>query len=158
MLKIEVAGFGPHAFSSTAATNALDHDAHVAKVQDWLRHANIATIKVYDRRQMLPEDGPTFNVSNSYLSIGTIRAATPAFEIRSISTNFMCCRHTADKARIFIDSSFGLPDTPNVVCKDGQSNTDACYRGVIKIISQRYEYWNRVYPITRRLQAIPYND
>jgi integrase/recombinase XerD len=33
-LKIDVAGFGPHSLRATAATNALDHDADSAKVQE----------------------------------------------------------------------------------------------------------------------------
>lgn len=61
-LHIDVAGFGPHALRATAATNALDHGADIAKVQEWLGHANIATTKVYDRRQSRPEDSPTFKV------------------------------------------------------------------------------------------------
>ena len=60
---ISVAGFGPHALRATAATNALDHEADIAKVQEWLGHANIATIRLYDRRQQRPEDSPTFKVS-----------------------------------------------------------------------------------------------
>lgn len=62
-LRIDVAGFGPHALRATAATNALDHGADIAKVQEWLGHANIATTKVYDRRQSRPEDSPTFKVA-----------------------------------------------------------------------------------------------
>lgn len=62
-LQIDVAGFGPHALRATAATNALDHGADIAKVQEWLGHANIATTRVYDRRQNRPEDSPTFKVT-----------------------------------------------------------------------------------------------
>lgn len=62
-LQIDVTGFGPHALRATAATNALDHGADIAKVQEWLGHANIATTKVYDRRQSRPEDSPTFKVT-----------------------------------------------------------------------------------------------
>lgn len=62
-LKMDVAGFGPHALRATAATNALDHDADIAKVQEWLGHANIATTRIYDRRKMRPEDSPTFKVA-----------------------------------------------------------------------------------------------
>lgn len=62
-LKIDVAGFGPHALRATAATNALDHNADIAKVQEWLGHANIATTRVYDRRKTRPEDSPTFKVT-----------------------------------------------------------------------------------------------
>ena len=53
----------PHALRATAATNALDHEADIAKVQEWLGHANIATTRIYDRRKMRPEDSPTFKVS-----------------------------------------------------------------------------------------------
>ena len=53
---------GAHALRATAATNALDHDADIAKVQEWLGHANIATTRIYDRRKMRPEDSPTFKV------------------------------------------------------------------------------------------------
>ena len=59
---IDVEGFGPHALRATAATNALEHDADIAKVQQWLGHANISTTRVYDRRQMRAEDSPTFRV------------------------------------------------------------------------------------------------
>lgn len=62
-LKIDVAGFGPHALRATAATNALDHNADIAKVQEWLGHANIATTRIYDRRKTRPEDSPTFKVT-----------------------------------------------------------------------------------------------
>lgn len=62
-LQIDVAGFGPHALRATAATNALNHGADIAKVQEWLGHANIATTRVYDRRCSRPEDSPTFKVT-----------------------------------------------------------------------------------------------
>lgn len=62
-LQIDVAGFGPHALRATAATNALDNGADIAKVQEWLGHANIATTRIYDRRQSRPEDSPTFKVT-----------------------------------------------------------------------------------------------
>lgn len=54
---------GAHALRATASTNALDHDADIAKVQEWLGHANIATTRLYDRRRTRPEDSPTFKVS-----------------------------------------------------------------------------------------------
>ena len=53
---------GAHALRATAATNALDHHAEIAKVQEWLGHANIATTRLYDRRQSRSEDSPTFKV------------------------------------------------------------------------------------------------
>ena len=55
--------FAPHSLRATAATNALDHAADIAKVQEWLGHANIATTRIYDRRTTRPEDSPTFKVS-----------------------------------------------------------------------------------------------
>jgi len=61
--KIEILGFGAHSLRATAATNALDHEADIAKVQEWLGHANIATTRLYDRRSSRPEDSPTFKIS-----------------------------------------------------------------------------------------------
>jgi integrase/recombinase XerD len=49
--------------TATAATNALDHQADIAKVQEWLGHANISTTRIYDHRKTRPEDSPTFKVS-----------------------------------------------------------------------------------------------
>ena len=34
--------------------------ADIAKVQEWLGHANIATTRIYDHRRTRPEDSPTF--------------------------------------------------------------------------------------------------
>lgn len=55
-------GIGVHSLRATAATNALDHEADIAKVQEWLGHANISTTRLYDRRKSRPEDSPTFRV------------------------------------------------------------------------------------------------
>ena len=54
--------FGPYAMRATAATNALSHDADIAKVQEWLGHANVRTTRLYDRRKTRPEESPTFRV------------------------------------------------------------------------------------------------
>lgn len=54
---------GVHSLRATAATNALDHDADIKKVQEWLGHANISTTQIYDRRRSKPEDSPTFKVT-----------------------------------------------------------------------------------------------
>ncbi|WP_435530742.1 tyrosine-type recombinase/integrase [Paraburkholderia fungorum] len=61
--RINVQGFGVHSLRATAATNALEHEADIAKVQEWLGHANIATTRIYDRRKSRPEDSPTFKVA-----------------------------------------------------------------------------------------------
>jgi site-specific recombinase XerC len=53
----------PHALHATAATNALDHQSDIAKVQEWLGHANIATTRIYDHRKTRPKDSPTFKVN-----------------------------------------------------------------------------------------------
>jgi len=53
---------GPHAMRATAATNALEHDADITKVQDMLGHADISTTRGYDRRRSKPEDSPVFRV------------------------------------------------------------------------------------------------
>jgi hypothetical protein len=50
----------PH--ETTAATNALEHGADIAKVQEWLGHRNISTTRLYDKRNTRPEDSPTFKV------------------------------------------------------------------------------------------------
>ncbi|MEE4139998.1 tyrosine-type recombinase/integrase [Pseudomonas viridiflava] len=60
--QIHVDGLGVHGLRATAATNALEHDADIAKVQIWLGHANISTTRLYDRRGQRPEDSPTFKV------------------------------------------------------------------------------------------------
>ena len=59
---IDVQGLGVHGLRATAATNALEHEADIAKVQHWLGHANISTTRLYDRRKNRPEDSPTFRV------------------------------------------------------------------------------------------------
>jgi integrase/recombinase XerD len=59
---VNIEGFGAHSLRATAATNALDHEADIAKVQEWLGHANIATTRLYDRRKTRPEDSPTSKV------------------------------------------------------------------------------------------------
>jgi len=60
---IDTVGFCVHSLRATAATNALDHDADIAKVQEWLGHASISTTRLYDKRRSRPEDSPTFKVS-----------------------------------------------------------------------------------------------
>lgn len=59
---IQVDGLGVHGLRATAATNALEHEADIAKVQIWLGHANISTTRIYDRGQNRPEDSPTYKV------------------------------------------------------------------------------------------------
>lgn len=61
-LNIEVNGLCVHSMRATAATNALSHEADIAKVQEWLGHANVSTTRLYDRRKTRPEDSPTFRV------------------------------------------------------------------------------------------------
>jgi len=39
---------------ATAATNALSNDAEIAKVQEWLGHANVSTTGA----RHVPEDSP----------------------------------------------------------------------------------------------------
>lgn len=59
---LEVVGFCTHALRATAATNALENQADIAHVQEWLRHASIATTRLYDKRRSRPADSPTFKV------------------------------------------------------------------------------------------------
>jgi integrase/recombinase XerD len=58
----QVIGLCVHSLRATAATNALSHEADIAKVQEWLGHANVSTTRLYDRRKTRPEDSPTFRV------------------------------------------------------------------------------------------------
>ena len=60
---VHVEGLCLHALRATAATNALEHEADIAYVQEWLGHSNISTTRLYDRRRSRPEDSPTFKVS-----------------------------------------------------------------------------------------------
>lgn len=62
---IQIENFSPHALRATAATNALENGADIAKVQELLRHANISTTRLYDRRQSRPEDSATFKIDFS---------------------------------------------------------------------------------------------
>jgi hypothetical protein len=61
-LSAEVMGLCVHSRRATAATNALSHDSDIAKVQEWLGHANVSTTRLYDRRKGKSEDSPTFRV------------------------------------------------------------------------------------------------
>lgn len=61
-INLKVNGFCVHSLRATAATNALSHEADIAKVQEWLGHKDISTTKLYDRRKTRPEDSPTFEV------------------------------------------------------------------------------------------------
>jgi len=58
----DVRGFCVHSLRATAATSALAHGADIAKVQEWLGHANVSTTRIYDRRRWRPEESPTFRV------------------------------------------------------------------------------------------------
>lgn len=48
----------PHVLRTTLITNALEHQADIAKVQELAGHASIATTRLYDRRENRPEDSP----------------------------------------------------------------------------------------------------
>jgi integrase/recombinase XerD len=61
-IEAQVKGLCVHSLRATAATNALAHQSDIAKVQQWLGHANISTTRLYDRRKSKPEDSPTFRV------------------------------------------------------------------------------------------------
>lgn len=59
---ISASPFSPHSLRATSATNALEHSADIAKVQQWLGHANVSTTRLYDRRKSRPEESPTFQI------------------------------------------------------------------------------------------------
>ncbi len=65
MRQVGIAGenMGPHALRATAATSALENNADIVRVQEWLGHASISTTRVYDRRHSKPGDSPTFHVN-----------------------------------------------------------------------------------------------
>jgi len=58
----EVNGPCVHSLRATTAPNALSHEADIAKVQEWLGHANVSTTELYNRRKMRPEDSPTLRI------------------------------------------------------------------------------------------------
>lgn len=62
-ITVDVHGFCIHSLRATAATNALAHHADIAKMQEWLGHANVSTTQIYDKRRSRPEDSPTFKVA-----------------------------------------------------------------------------------------------
>jgi integrase/recombinase XerD len=61
-ITVDVHGFCVHSLRATAATNALAHNADIAKVQEWLGHANVSTTRIYHKRRSRPEESPTFKV------------------------------------------------------------------------------------------------
>jgi hypothetical protein len=54
-ISAEAIGVCVHSMRATAATNALSHEADIAKVQEWLGHANVSTTRLYDRRKSKPD-------------------------------------------------------------------------------------------------------
>lgn len=61
-LVADVLGVCAHSMRATAATNALDNRADIAKVQEWLGRADISTIRMYDKRLSRPENSLSFKV------------------------------------------------------------------------------------------------
>jgi Phage integrase family len=61
-ITVDVHGFCVHSLRATAVMNALAHNADIAKVQEWLGHANVSTMRIYHKRRSQPEESPTFKV------------------------------------------------------------------------------------------------
>jgi integrase/recombinase XerD len=61
-INAEEIGLSVYSLRATAATNALSNEADIAKVHEWLGHANVSTTRLYDRRKTRPEDSPTSHV------------------------------------------------------------------------------------------------
>lgn len=59
----KIYGFCVHSLRATAATNALENDADIAKVQEWLGHSNISTTRLYDKRGAKVEESPSFHIN-----------------------------------------------------------------------------------------------
>jgi len=53
---------GAHALRATAAPNALDHQADIVKVQEWLGHAHVSTTRIYNHRKTRPKDSPALKI------------------------------------------------------------------------------------------------
>jgi integrase/recombinase XerD len=62
-ITLDVHSFCVHSLRATAAANALAHNAGIAKVQEWLGHANVSRTRIYDKRRSRPEESPTFKVA-----------------------------------------------------------------------------------------------
>jgi site-specific recombinase XerD len=65
---------GAHALRATAATDALDHEADIAKVQECLAHANISTTRIYDHRKTSQRSKLRLDQrhSDTFFTVGTI--------------------------------------------------------------------------------------
>jgi len=74
-INTDVHGFCVPALRITAATNVLAHNADIAKVQEGLGHAFIATTRLYDRRQSQPERCNTERAKKIYCTAGGMIAA-----------------------------------------------------------------------------------
>lgn len=57
-------GSGAPALRAMTVTHALEHDADIAEVQEWVGHANMATVRLHDCRKMRPEAWPTFKIGS----------------------------------------------------------------------------------------------
>ena len=55
-------GFRTHSLRATAAANALEHRAGIAKVQEWPGHAGVSSTRLYGKRQSRPGDSPALPV------------------------------------------------------------------------------------------------
>jgi len=58
----DVPGLCGHVLRTTAATTALSNNADRATVQEWRGHRDIATTRMYEKRQSKPEDSLTLTV------------------------------------------------------------------------------------------------
>ncbi|MNC67267.1 Tyrosine recombinase XerD [compost metagenome] len=59
---IDVAGLSILGLRAMAATNTLEHEADIAKVQAFLGHSDIGTTRIYDCGWIKPADSPTFKI------------------------------------------------------------------------------------------------
>lgn len=105
-ITLDTHGFCVHSLRATATTNALDHKADIAKVQEWLGQANVSTTRLYDKRNSRPERArvlrwsikgwsPTIRLSENAFNSQSDRGLTKTADIYSHGIFFYSRWHSA---------------------------------------------------------------
>ena len=117
-LNTEVNGLCVHAMRATAATNALSHDADIAKVQEWLGHASIETNYVY--RDGAVDFGPI-----SQLAVA-VSAPAPHSTLTGKRTIMDIPRSNGDQP--IAETYYILRDVAKSVSRNAAPTLDTTYR------------------------------